>query len=373
MTDREQSKLRFSIEESVWLKNGQEVDQVLSMSLNPDITIQENNEQVVINGSLHLIGEYRQYEQPKNDNESEEGSLREQVAFRSLDQMSASDQGIAEIEHRFPVDITIPKHRIQNLDEIFVAVESFDYDLPSPTCIQLAADVAITGISQDASSQRPSIVEEEEEEEKSPVSMQVNEEQEELKESSDETWASFEFEARRVQEESSEPQQDESKEFVRNEDVNQGPQIELKGRSEDEEEESSEDLETVFERNDSFLHPLKSISGKQKDDEEISENFNNREDDYEEPEAVKSDLEEEVEHEEKRPREENALYLTSMLTKEDEEFSRLKMCIIQPGDSLDTIASRYEISTSHLLRVNRLDSEDVEEGQILYIPVTASR
>src|SRR5699024_1678084 len=66
---------------------------------------------------------------------------------------------------------------------------------------------------------------------------------------------------------------------------------------------------------------------------------------------------------------ENALYLTKMLTKGEEEFSKLKMCIVQEGETLEVISKRYEIQVSHLIRVNRLTEEQVEEGQILYIPI----
>lgn len=88
--------------------------------------------------------------------------------------------------------------------------------------------------------------------------------------------------------------------------------------------------------------------------------------------AAEAKGEEDAEVEDSKPlsaREENALYLTKMLSKGEERFSKWKMCIIQENESLDTIADRYEISTSQLVRMNRLQGEQVEEGQILYIPV----
>nr|WP_272873296.1 LysM peptidoglycan-binding domain-containing protein [Alteribacter salitolerans] len=44
------------------------------------------------------------------------------------------------------------------------------------------------------------------------------------------------------------------------------------------------------------------------------------------------------------------------------------MCIVQSGESLETISARYNIPVSQLMRQNRLNEERVEEGQILYIP-----
>jgi len=43
-----QSCLRFSLEESVWFQRGQEVAELISISLDPDITIQENDQYVTI-------------------------------------------------------------------------------------------------------------------------------------------------------------------------------------------------------------------------------------------------------------------------------------------------------------------------------------
>jgi stage VI sporulation protein D len=78
--------------------------------------------------------------------------------------------------------------------------------------------------------------------------------------------------------------------------------------------------------------------------------------------------EEENEREEDDPK--DAHYLTSLFARdEDEDFSRLKMCIVQQGDTIDLISERYEISVQQLLRVNEFHADqDVYEGQILYIP-----
>ena len=58
MSFDKQSYLRFSLEESVWFQKGQEVDELISISLDPDITIQESDQYITIKGSLELTGEY---------------------------------------------------------------------------------------------------------------------------------------------------------------------------------------------------------------------------------------------------------------------------------------------------------------------------
>ncbi|MCY8455011.1 peptigoglycan-binding protein LysM, partial [Bacillus spizizenii] len=47
-------RLQFSVEESICFQKGQEVSELLSISLDPDIRVQEVNDYVSIRGSLEL-------------------------------------------------------------------------------------------------------------------------------------------------------------------------------------------------------------------------------------------------------------------------------------------------------------------------------
>ncbi|WP_434756450.1 LysM peptidoglycan-binding domain-containing protein [Paenibacillus amylolyticus] len=49
-------------------------------------------------------------------------------------------------------------------------------------------------------------------------------------------------------------------------------------------------------------------------------------------------------------------------------FRKVKLCIVQREETLDSIADRYQLSTRELQLYNRLTEQVVEEGQILYIP-----
>jgi stage VI sporulation protein D len=365
MTNRSDSKLRFSIEESVWLRNGQEVAEVLSMSLNPEISIEEVNDQILIKGYLYLTGEYRPATESEETNDFKEGSLKDQLQYRSLDQINESEDGVLELEHRFPVDITIPKQRIQNVDEVYVNVESFDYDLPSYNCVELTADIAITGIKQDGPQASSDEVNDVDEAVDDKVPQMVRGSTEPP--SDQRTFEEFEFEARKA----SEDNEDDVK--VQESRGHQPPLVEMKGREYSSNYENSQNDDESYEidRDDSYISPLKSLSsdGTEDDDQQEaqSEKYYNNEGDYEVEDQDVNEEEYQVN------RDENALYLTSILAREEEEFSRLKMCITQPGESLEEIASKYEVSTSHLVRVNRLDHEEITEGQILYIPIPAGR
>jgi stage VI sporulation protein D len=53
---------------------------------------------------------------------------------------------------------------------------------------------------------------------------------------------------------------------------------------------------------------------------------------------------------------------------EKNQFRKVRLCIVQREETLETIASRYQITAREILLYNRLAEQTVEEGQILYIP-----
>ena len=135
-----QSYLRFSLEESIWFQKGQEVAELVSISLDPSITIQESDQYVTIKGSLELSGEYN-----RDDHE-----LEEELDYFSnpkfVQSVEVRGEGVYLFSHHFPVEITIPKNRIENVFDIDVAVETFDYAFPERSCLKLSADLMITGL-----------------------------------------------------------------------------------------------------------------------------------------------------------------------------------------------------------------------------------
>jgi stage VI sporulation protein D len=377
------SKLSFSIEESVWLNKGQEVEEILGMSLEPEIVIEEKDLHVYIKGGLRLVGEYR----PRGSGGSVDvnsESLEQQLSFRSAGDVTISDDGTGEIKHFFPIDVTIPISRIQNLDDVYVQVESFDYDLPEKSCIQLTADISISGMTGQQESVEKRLEQEFEKEAIKPeppkygavptafsfeakkrpeVGLMApgNNPSHPFAPVNEDTVESEELSEEKVTEQppafAASPTTRDTHETTDIEQVDNVEELEAEARAEivelaaEEAEEEIEVRDAAPSETKINLAPLKKIADA--------------------PALEGSPEEDTVEEKEvQSPREENALYLTSMLSKGEEKFSKWKMCIIQENESLDTIADRYDISTSQLVRMNRLQGEQVEEGQILYIPVS---
>jgi len=60
--------------------------------------------------------------------------------------------------------------------------------------------------------------------------------------------------------------------------------------------------------------------------------------------------------------------------KQDEKAAKLRMCIVQSGETLDYLAEKYNISVQQILRMNHMETnQSVSEGQVLYIPSYAGK
>ncbi|MEC1408242.1 LysM peptidoglycan-binding domain-containing protein [Bacillus halotolerans] len=142
-------RLQFSVEESICFQKGQEVSELLSISLDPDIRVQEVNDYVSIRGSLELTGEYN-IDQSKNTEEF-------YTDKRFVEEVRTREDGTAELTHCFPVDITIPKNKVSHLHEVFVFIDAFDYQLTDSRILTIQADLAIEGLLDDTADREQDI------------------------------------------------------------------------------------------------------------------------------------------------------------------------------------------------------------------------
>lgn len=141
MTDHNQSAaIKFSLEETVWFRKGDEISNLISLSLEPSVTIQDLEHFVSIRGALKMYGEYKKLETVHIERED---SFSEQ---KFVNASEAREDGVAEFQFDFPVDITIPKSRVRNFADLDIVIDFFDYDIQDSTSLVLKTDVAVTGI-----------------------------------------------------------------------------------------------------------------------------------------------------------------------------------------------------------------------------------
>ncbi len=394
--------LRFSVEESVWFQKGQEVSELISISLDPDIVIQEHDQYVSIRGALQLTGEYR-----IDENHSEEEE-RDFASVRLVNEVITREDGISELNHRFPVDITIPQDRVQSLDDVYVSIETFDYEIPKRGCLQIIADLAISGIQGVTQAPKEEAVQETVKQEvQAPVvaEQEAVEELELVRSIPSEEEGEVEVQAVSEQVEEEKPQEQvevvlqEKDEVVLHREAQEEEQAEVIAVNEQQDEEEDAELFVPFEveaRKEVYqeheevdevdvveaieeeeVHAVltPSIEVKARHDNQLSfgsDNPNKKSSTaVQEKEAVKDQREEKTDEPSKRS--ENDLLLTKIFGRDEvDDHTTMKICIVQHGDSLEKISERYDISVQQLVRVNSLNTDSVSEGQLLYIPVQAN-
>ncbi|PEA56693.1 stage VI sporulation protein D [Bacillus pseudomycoides] len=309
----QQTSLRFSLKESVWFQKGQEVSELLSISLDPDVAIEEREYEIVVFGQLDLTGEYI----PKE--ETEAFSLRELSPARTIDYVETRDDGVNELVHSFPLEISIPRGRVKQAEDLYVDIEEFDYELLENGCLQLLADISIHGLRDE---------EREVEETVETVEEEILEEEViETDEWEDYAFEPFQLEAR------------------------QEPELEL---DEEEESEEVEQRQQEEQRHEEVAAPQLVFGHKGAKIQNIDEE--------EQEEVLYSQ------------RDENALYLTKLFSKQpQDEFTKLRLYFVQEGDTIESVAERYDTSVQHLHRINQSDDLYLTAGQILYIPVSKAK
>lgn len=397
MTQDNLSCLRFSIEESIWFQRGQEVSELLSISLDPNISIQDDEQYVSIRGALILTGEYKIVQ-----SDNEEQSLREYTNGKQVHEVLLREDGMSEFQHQFPLDITIPKNRIQNIEDVYVSIDMFDYDFPSENNLSLTADLSITGLYGEQQSvarledeEQEEITDIQQEEVEQTIFLEQQEEEDEmefeplyrhgdeLEDQQKDEQAVTEFEPLYQQHEEYDEEQRDIQEINRLSAGDATPDFYFTDSRPSHEEELYEPFEVEVKKEQpreaeaaapSFELRAKNIIPLWAEEENAE--AETREKAYQQyAEITKAEQVEEEEKPEKAVRKENALYLTQLFSKnEEDDFSRLKMCIVQNGDSLEQIAERYDTNVQNLLRVNNIEDEhDLSEGMILNIPVGSRR
>lgn len=367
-----ESCLRFSLEESVWFQKGQEVEELVSISLDPNITIHENEQYVTIQGALELTGEYQRY----NDGTNEEEDLF--TAPKFVHHVEEREEGLYEFSHRFPVDITIPNNRIQSIDDIHVEVESFDYLFQERSCMKLTADLTITGLYGDQQHKpvhEDAEVEEvqlevayreatvDEIDENVELSNELRTEQQEEPTILEHEYEPFAVEARKSADDTEEKVVSINKAV----DLFEAPQLPVNEAKEPEitflaaRSEGPQELaeEIVEEAPEVELQPLPEAELQPQAESQPET----------EEESSSSPPQPKIK---KKKSSKKGMSLTEFFARkeETEDLTKLRVAIVQSGETVEQLAGRYEVPVQQLLKVNHLElNQDIYEGQVLYIPI----
>lgn len=318
----EEAEFHIELNETLHFENGYEVRELISIAMEPEVSIHSYDTYISIRGEIELHGEYLR---DQINTPAESGpDLDSFQTKRFVEKIEIKEGEIAEFTHRFPVDISVPPYRVHSADDVVVEMMEFDYELPENTTLKIKALAAIHGIKAEIN-----LFEEKESKEKEN-DMEENERQ------------SFEFEVTanemNVEEKMDSPEEKELVEL---------PRTILATEKSTEDEVHNERQENV--------HAEESTDANA--DESIKE---------------ETDIEREAEKDEYKMKEdavEDVSYLTDMFGDEEETYSRMKICIVQEDDTIETIAERFQVSILQLIKKNNLEADyEISEGQLLYIP-----
>lgn len=140
----ENEVMYIPIEEYIHVSNDMKIDEMMQISLEPNIIMQMKHDFILLKGDLILQGNYRLLE-----NEEPFDRIEPQ-----MEQVQLLGDNKAMFLHAFPIEIAIEKSKIKNLDDVSMQMEMFDYTIKNPVTIHLTANVMINGIDQTASQKK---------------------------------------------------------------------------------------------------------------------------------------------------------------------------------------------------------------------------
>ncbi|WP_234028551.1 stage VI sporulation protein D [Lentibacillus sp. Marseille-P4043] len=360
----DQAVFSFELNESLYFERGQEVSELMGISLDPEISIQAFHEYISIRGVIELQGEYVKADMDEQADSVDE--LDDYHARRFVERVVDTEDGETEFSHRFPVEISVPTYRVGDLDEVTVSIDSFDYELPDSNQLKFISTIAIHGISEQEESPR---------DENEETDYQL------------ETDQTFEFDIKESQDldmqtksesvdysntptlsdglaETDSPDRWKNKksqsfaEFFKK-DPESEPDPPYVESSTADSYHASPDVNDYVDSQDLYESRESEESGIQLKSNQDQEN----QDSDESSNQLESD-----ENRDNQDELEDVGYLSDMFRDDEEHFSRMRVCIVQENDTLETIADRYKLSAPQLAKQNRLANDTLSEGQLLYIP-----
>ena len=318
-----QQNFTFTINEAIYFDKQQQIKEMLGIGIEPVISIEEMEDSLSIRGVMELNGEYVR-DPYMNETENTERTS----GYNHVEKVEPLSEEVNEFFHKFLIDISIPLERVHSIDEIELEVDHFDYKLKSSDEMIIETNLLIHGI------QEVNIPEEQVMEDRL-----LTAEEEIMEEEPESTEESVIDEPALMEEEQYEPEQDNVIEMTRD-----------------------ASNEESIPKTDTDLEETDPIDVNIEVEPDLDENTEPEREEVAEEEIIQVRAQENTDDE--------ATYLLNIFENEEEtEFRKLKLYIVQPNDKIESIASRYDISSRQIVRTNKLEDEDINPGQIIYIPI----
>jgi len=325
--------IAFNLDESLYFEHGQEISEMVSISLDPDITLERQETYAQISGVIVLNGTYEKV----LDQSASKPYVTQDQQHKYIEKIIDHHNGTtADFYHRFPIEISIPKERVNRLEDVRVNIAVFDYELPDHHTVKLSATVHITGLMEEVEVEKieeENIVVEETEEEDVVIEDTKN-----IEDAEDTRKTDVIKDEKSVEQPEKQTKETTDEQF---EIVNDGEVIESDVEA-NVKDDSGDDAETDVEA-------LEQEEPDREQEIDIS--------------LQKTEQEEEIEHVK------DVQFLTELFASDEEEMqTTVTIYISQETDTIESIAKRFEIPTLRLIKDNDLSGDKISTGQLLYIP-----
>ncbi|MGA8943159.1 MAG: LysM peptidoglycan-binding domain-containing protein [Thermoactinomyces sp.] len=412
------TQLRFDISEKVRLHPHQPgIDALLELDLYPDVEIKDEGQHLKIQGYLRLNGIYASEDKADNQEAPLHNRLREEETN--------------ELAYVIPVEITLPADRVER-SRISAEVETFDYEVLSPFELQIEAILMIDGLlpekhaeeeqaketepkypvfsgstaqpltisqnrSEDHSHETPDQDSHLSEEDggaylqpvEEPLEKQDTEdeaEQNPVAELSPETEAETDCAQAGEKETLSRVTEDKKEKAEQSEvniEIRPSPQDFRQDRQQSRvQQEETAEIPTGKEEMAETEPELFKEEVKTEEKQNFAADADTNVDEGQHDEEIQTDQEKYMEQAESEPEtetgsetesDERAEWIRWLVKEKEEHFVPMRMVIVQENETIDHVASKYEVSADWLVKTNRLQTDRIEPGQILQVPEKKSR
>lgn len=371
LTANGQSQLKFDISNKVVLDSDKMgIETLLSVDLVPEVEIDNLGDSLKIHGVLRLAGTY-------------------------LSSESEAYEPFEEIYYVIPVDITLAPERVERIEDITAKIVSFDYQVLTPHELAIEAVLVISGlkmgddvpldnrrtVENDRAREEYTLAVSEHRDEPSDQKPRLAGEDNDVEE--DEPMEAKQYPAQSeevVQEALKEEKEALLREQAQTEHtLSAGENIEE--AQADDREKPLQGTGIADENNGTTTDEKRKTKVTfQSQESELEAGPNQLDERFVTDDSVRSPTDEPIQEDETNqsaevPEEEQpeghpatGVEWIKKLGGDETGFHQLKMVIVQKDDTLESIADRYDLSSVELLQVNQLESGELKEGQIVYIP-----
>src|SRR5699024_3463517 len=131
------------LDESLYFEHGQEISEMVSISLDPDITLERQETYAQISGVIVLNGTYEKV----SDQSASQPYVTQDQQDKYIEKMIDNHNCItADLYQRIQIKRSIKKERINRIEDVRLKIAVIDYELPDHHSIKVSTTVHITGL-----------------------------------------------------------------------------------------------------------------------------------------------------------------------------------------------------------------------------------